>query len=298
MFRILFTITALTFLSVFSFSQEYCDSLISESFFPLKEGLVKKLKWESTYYVEKVHQETAINGKKYFMLTQTWESGDVDTMYQRIGTDGVYEYHQGTKREFLRMPSDPAINKTWCNYDSTVFYKIVDKAAHLKSKYCDFDSLLVLKVTYKDSKTSFLFYYRYGLGYVGGKTENRINSYYHVPSYRINEKPVRYESCDQKTFSYKDAEECTSSKIFKFLEKTVQIDPVEYRKCKNSSLNVIIYIDKEGKLAKVEELKSTLKSKKVKKKIIEGLKKIPQLKPAQIVDGLYVEDELYFQINF
>lgn len=165
--RFLLSILALTMvLPIYSQSvgQTFCGEFDNPSYFPI-EITKKKLLWGNTYYFEELAAEKEINNKTYIEFTQTWQSGDVQKLYLREENGVIYQYEECCESETVRF--DPKLEEgdVWMTADGKSKYTLLSYKGTLKTPFCDYKDLMVIKAEFVN--TSFIFYYKKGYGYIG-----------------------------------------------------------------------------------------------------------------------------------
>ena len=154
--------------------QSFCGGDDDASYFELMNA-TKYIVWSNTYYIEKREGEKEINGKTYIEYTQTWESGDKNSVYLREENGAVYQYEENHPEDSLRLPKETSVGTQWTTADGLVTYEILSTDESLKTPVCNYKGLLVMKGDFKNG--SFLFYYLKGFGYVGATQGSTLISF-------------------------------------------------------------------------------------------------------------------------
>lgn len=160
------------FLSFSIFSQtegqDFCNGLDNGSYFPLNITK-KKIYWYNTFYYETFKGEKFMKGKKYIEFEQKWEDGTIDILFLRNENGNVYQYDECCEVETVRFLNEMHIGFTWRNAEEKIEYTYISNEGKLKTPFCAYKNLLVLRAKYVDAVYDF--FYLKGLGYVGA-TEN------------------------------------------------------------------------------------------------------------------------------
>jgi len=152
--------------------QSFCAGDPTETYFPLLQEK-KTIIWYNTYYEETLLGEKVIDGKKYKVYLQEWESKRKDTMYMRIDGTRVFEYYKEIQTEKLRYDSSFNPKKQWEGRDVT--YTVLSHNAALKTPVCTYKNLMALKAVY--ATITFTFYYLKGYGYIGATKDDELISF-------------------------------------------------------------------------------------------------------------------------
>jgi len=153
--------------------QEFCNGLEEGSYFPL-DIKKKKIFWSNTYYVESIVGKKERNGKEYIEFLQEWENGSKANMFMREENGIVYQYEECCNKDTVRYDADFKLNSSWSTVDSELTYTIVETNVTLKTKYCNYKNLVVIKAAFKEG--AYFFYYQKGYGYVGAKVGDQLIS--------------------------------------------------------------------------------------------------------------------------
>lgn len=155
--------------------QSFCDEFESENYFPL-DIEKKKVVWYSTHYFEEIAGTKIINNKEYIEFLQFWGNGGVDTLFLREENGSINQYEEDYAIETLRYDSKLKKGKRWKSSSEGVTYIIKSFKGKLKTPYCDYENLLIIKA--KFTSTTYNFYYKKGYGYVGATNKkNNLISY-------------------------------------------------------------------------------------------------------------------------
>jgi len=175
----LFPIICFIFVSTSSIAQnrdkDFCNETPDSSYFPLSIQK-KRIQWNNTGYTEAKIKTKIIDGKEYIIYAQRWKNGDVGTLYLREEGGVVYQRISEIDNEFVRY--DPSFKKghKWNGEGYFAKFKVVSTNGKLKTPYCSYTKLLVIKGTY-DSGESYKFYYLRGYGYVAATNRKGLVSF-------------------------------------------------------------------------------------------------------------------------
>lgn len=171
----IFTLIGFLLLSTFMFSQKegqnFCEAFAEDSYFPITIK-AKKILWMDTFYSEAIiGKKTRDNGKEYIEYAQIWKDGTADFLYLREENGVVYQYEECCDTETVRF--NPSFKKghTWKTADKKATYTIKTLNGSLKTPYCNYKDLVVIKFQTKTFECDF--YYKKGYGYIGA-TRNDI----------------------------------------------------------------------------------------------------------------------------
>lgn len=150
--------------------QGFCDEYDNPSYFPL-DIEKKRIVWGKTYYFEEAIKWQDIDSLEYLAFTQTWENGDIDTIYLREENGAVYQYREICTKDMIRFNPSFNIGDSYnvCDNEEQTFTIISDKGK-LKTPYCSYKNLYVVKS--ESPRGTVKFYYQKGYGYVGGTNED------------------------------------------------------------------------------------------------------------------------------
>ncbi|MGB0851552.1 MAG: hypothetical protein ACPGTP_09900 [Bacteroidia bacterium] len=155
--------------STFSFAQiDPCKGEKSGTYFPLNIE-TKKIMWTNVSYSETLIKEDIKNNKKYKVYAQKWSVGTTDTLRLREENGKVFQYNEKTGSEYLRYDPSLTVGDKWKPKHSFKKFEVISNDGKLKTPYCNYINLLVIRGTYSD-KSSYDFYYLKGYGYVGATT--------------------------------------------------------------------------------------------------------------------------------
>lgn len=172
-----FTLIGFLLLSTFMFSQKegqnFCDAFAADSYFPITIK-AKKILWMDTYYSEAIIGKKTRDGKEYVEQVQQWEDGTASFAYLREENGVVYQYEECCDTETVRF--DPSFKKghTWKTADQKATYTIETLNGTLKTPFCNYENLIVIKL--KANALTYKFYYKKGYGYVGATQEGIVIS--------------------------------------------------------------------------------------------------------------------------
>lgn len=145
----------------------FCETKENESYFPIDIS-IKKFFWGTSHYSEELIGKKKFNGKTYIEFKQTWKEGNSDLLYLRTEKGVIYAYNEELKKEQVRYDSSFKVGYTWKTLDGNTSYTIMSYKGKLKTPFCEYENLLVIKAVLKED--SFLFYYLRGKGYIGATT--------------------------------------------------------------------------------------------------------------------------------
>lgn len=171
--KLLVFILILTTLNCFAQLEEgegFCETKKNESYFPLDIS-VKKFYWGISHYTETRLGKKKFNGKTYIEFKQTWKEGNSDLTYFREEKGVVYEYRVKENKENVRYDAAFKVGHSWKTFDKNTTYTIVSYNGKLKTPYCEYKNLMVMKAELKNE--TFLFYYQRGKGYIGAKYSDK-----------------------------------------------------------------------------------------------------------------------------
>lgn len=154
--------------------QSFCEGTSNGSYLPLNIAF-KKIYWYDTFYYEKTIGKKVFNGKEYIQIEQKWENGNIDVLYLREENGAVLEYQKCCNTDALRYTPNKSIDENWYTKEKKINTTVISKNANLKTPFCYYKDLLVLRVAF-ESGESFDFYYLKGLGYVGATKEGTLVS--------------------------------------------------------------------------------------------------------------------------
>ena len=131
--------------------------------------------WDNTYYVETKENKKEYNKKTYFVFKQKWENGRDSFLYLREENGIVYQYDKDANTESVRVNPSFKVGQKWESADGREFYKVISYKGSLKTEYCSYENLLVIKAKMKYG--TFFFYYQKGHGYTGAKQKKNVISW-------------------------------------------------------------------------------------------------------------------------
>ncbi|WP_299208507.1 hypothetical protein [uncultured Dokdonia sp.] len=153
--------------------QTFCEVYEEDSYFPITIK-TKKILWKDTYYMEEIIGKKTREGKEYVEYAQTWEEGTVSFMYLREENGVIYQFEECCDTETIRF--DPSFTKghTWKTADQKARYTLLTFEETLKTPFCNYEDLIVIKL--EAGTLVYKFYYKKGYGYVGTKQEGILIS--------------------------------------------------------------------------------------------------------------------------
>lgn len=169
----------LIFFSCFSYSQlfenqKFCKESKGISYFPL-EITKKKILWQDTFYFEIKNKTKVINGKTYVEFKQEWNNSESFLLYFREENKIIYQYDLCSEKETIRYNPKFKIGHLWKSASEKSEYQLITYNGKLKTPYCEYENLLVIKAKMPYGK--FNFYYLKGQGYIGATKNNKLVSY-------------------------------------------------------------------------------------------------------------------------
>lgn len=172
----------LTFLLSFtcfcSFAQEegqnFCSKFDSEDYFTFSIEK-KKIEWSGSYYFETIVGTKVINGKEYTEYAQKWNESENNTLFLREENGVVYQYDECCKEETIRFDKRFKKGHSWLTSNKQTSYTIESFKGKLKTPFCNYKNLLVIKALIRD--VTYLFYYQKGYGYIGATVDNKLISF-------------------------------------------------------------------------------------------------------------------------
>lgn len=154
--------------------QHFCEAYAEDSYFPLTIE-TKKLLWGNTYYFEKIVGVKKINNKEYVEFSQDWENGATELLYLREKDGIIYQYENCCDTETIRTNKNFKKGHTWKTADLKTVYTIETLKGSLKTPYCNYENLLVIKAQFDNFALKF--YYKKGYGYIGATENKKLISY-------------------------------------------------------------------------------------------------------------------------
>lgn len=152
--------------------QIFCDGDDTEGYFPLF-NLNKIIVWYNTHYSETLVGEKVLDGKTYKVFVQEWKEGSKDTLYLREEGTKTLQYYEETKKEIVRFDSAFKLRQQWQGVE--IRYKIRSFTEELLTPVCRYRNLMAIEAVYP--KTTFVFYYLKGFGYVGATNDGNLVSF-------------------------------------------------------------------------------------------------------------------------
>ncbi len=153
--------------------QSFCDDFPSEEWFPL-DIQNKTILWSNTYYIEEYIGDKTINRKDYKGFSQSWENGNIDTLYFRKEKQVTYQYEECCNQETVRFNAKFKKGEVWNSVKNDTKYTLLTYHGSLKTPFCNYEDLMVLQA--EINGTLFHFYYKQGYGYVGATIDKNIIS--------------------------------------------------------------------------------------------------------------------------
>jgi hypothetical protein len=144
--------------------QDFCGKFDGDSYFPL-DIEKKKIVWSKSSYIETATSWVKIDSIEYLSVVQVWQSGQTDTLYLREEDGTVYQYQDYCDSESVRFKADAKVGDSWSTCDQEIKYTVISKKGKLKTPFCDYKKLVIIKAEYPD--VIFHFYYKKGYGYIG-----------------------------------------------------------------------------------------------------------------------------------
>lgn len=169
----LLLITSANLHSQINEGQKFCEENSNGNYFPLTIEK-KKILWANTSYYETQNGIKSIKGKKYKEYVQEWSNNNSDKLYLREEDGVVYQYEECCEKETIRYDKRFEKGHTWKTADGKTEYKITSYNGKLKTPFCEYTNLLVIKATIENYEI--LFYYLKGHGYIGASIDNKIIS--------------------------------------------------------------------------------------------------------------------------
>ncbi len=153
----------------------FCDVFVSDSFFPL-DYKKKKIIWGNTHYFEEISGQGMFDGVQYIAFTQVWETGMENTLFLREENGITYQYYENTGEEIIRLDTNLKKGQSWEAKAIGTTYTVLSTKGKLKTPFCTYKKLIVLKTEYRDA--TYIWYYKKGQGYVGATdTKKNLISY-------------------------------------------------------------------------------------------------------------------------
>jgi hypothetical protein len=153
--------------------QNFCSQNENGEYFPLSVN-TKKILWQNTFYIETIIGKKEIKGKTYTEIKQEWENNHSDTIYLREEKGIVYEYEECCENETIRYNKEFKIGDKWSKVKNTAEFEIISLSGELKTPYCNYKNLLVVKAII--GQTTYEFYYLKGIGYVAATINKKLIS--------------------------------------------------------------------------------------------------------------------------
>lgn len=154
--------------------QDFCEGDSNEAYFPLLKSK-KYIIWGNTFYIEENMGTKTLYGETYNEYSQTWEAGDVATLFLRENQGAILEYKEKNKEENIRLPKEIKVGESWAIDKGLTNYEILSLKGELVTPICNYRNLLVLKSSFQNGE--FIFYYQKGYGYIGAKQDGELISF-------------------------------------------------------------------------------------------------------------------------
>lgn len=164
-------LTLLICLSIFSQNegQSFCSEFDSETYFPLNIEK-KKVLWSDSYYFEEIVGTKKIKNKEYVEYSQSWKAGNKESLFLREENGIIYQYEKCCDSETIRFDKNFKKGDFWKTADEKSKYTIESLKGKLKTPYCNYKNLLIIKGEF--TNVTYKFYYKKGYGYIGATDEN------------------------------------------------------------------------------------------------------------------------------
>lgn len=172
-FTLLCLLLTTSFYAQINEGQDFCDPNKNGDFFPLSLEK-KKILWADYSYFETQNGTKQIKGKIYIEFLQNW--GDkTDKLYLREENGTIYQYEECCTTETIRYDINFKKGHSWKTADGKSTYEIISYNGKLKTPFCEYKNLLVIKAELDFG--TYHFYYLQGHGYVGATTsKNKLIS--------------------------------------------------------------------------------------------------------------------------
>ena len=144
--------------------QSFCSEFKNEDYFPLTIEK-KKILWLDSYYFEEIVGTKKIKDKEYIEYAQIWKDGNTESLLLREENGVIYQFEKCCDSETIRFDSKYRKGKSWQSADKKSKYTIESFKGKLKTPYCDYKDLLVIKGEF--TNVTYKFYYKKGYGYIG-----------------------------------------------------------------------------------------------------------------------------------
>lgn len=153
--------------------QDFCSPNENGDYFPLSIDK-KRILWQDKSYFETKNNFVIINEKKYIEYLQDWGEKNLSKMYLREENGVIYEYKKDVKKETIRFDKNFKKGHIWKTAEGDCEYEIISFNGKLKTPFCKYENLLVIRAKFED--VTFDFYYLKGHGYVGATVKDKLIS--------------------------------------------------------------------------------------------------------------------------
>jgi hypothetical protein len=277
-------------------AQNYCDGNESESFYPLRLGVSKKIFWNKNTYNENIIALSTFKNKEYFKVSQYWASGEKVVLYLREDTNGIYQFNEKRNAEYLLMPKVFKPNYQWYTFDSLGIYKFLDSTSTYSSPYCTYKNLITVELFLIEKNIKYIYYYKRGIGYIGAKKNDVPISFIEISNKLTNEKPIIAYGCESIN-SIDSIRNCTAEKIQEYIKLNYKT-PADKKSLKTHGKIIISFtVNKEGKVSKVVIKKSIKNAEIIEEELIKVFYGFPKFHPAQVDDGKYISESYDIPVN-
>ena len=172
-FTFLCCLLATTFYAQINEGQDFCEATKDGDYFPLSLEK-KKILWADSSYLETQNGTKEINGKIYIEFLQDWGK-QKEKLYLREENGVIYQYDDCCTIETVRYDKNFKKGYSWKTADGKSTYEIISYNGKLKTPFCEYKNLLVIKAELEYG--TYQFYYLQGHGYVGATTtKNKLIS--------------------------------------------------------------------------------------------------------------------------
>jgi hypothetical protein len=173
LFTFLCCLLATTFYAQINEGQDFCEATKDGDYFPLSLEK-KKILWADSSYLETQNGTKEINGKIYIEFLQDWGK-QKEKLYLREENGVIYQYDDCCTIETVRYDKNFKKGHSWKTANGKSTYEIISYNGKLKTPFCEYKNLLVIKAELEFG--TYHFYYLKGHGYVGATTtKNKLIS--------------------------------------------------------------------------------------------------------------------------
>ena len=138
-------------------------------------------------FEDHIDEHKFIHGKKsYFQNVRKYSDGTADITYYRVQNGAVYYLDNKSFKESVEIPANPRISQQWNSADDQWEYKVVEVNAELKTPTRIFKNCIAIKAKSAVDGTTYINYYRKGIGFVASKMDNELVAY--LTKWTIKEK--------------------------------------------------------------------------------------------------------------